>query len=72
MMINYETIFHSTELMALGGIAWRAIRAANALQNSLDNFPLHRHVGKRILYTENVDVEAGNFDTVIANGEQHR
>ncbi len=68
--MTYDLVFHASELLVLGSIAYAIIRASNRLQKSLEDYPLHRHAGKRIIYPASVDVEAGNFDTVlILNGD---
>lgn len=68
--MNLDITVHLGELLLIAGIAWKAIRTLNRLDNALENFPLHRHLGKRIIYPSTVDVDAGDFETQL-NGESH-
>lgn len=56
--MHFDFTIHVPELLVALGIAWRAIVAMNKLTFTMENFPPHKHVGKRIQYPKGYEGDA--------------
>lgn len=48
--MSIDVLFHSVELSAMIGLAWKANRVLNRHLDILKDFPPHRHINGKIIY----------------------
>jgi hypothetical protein len=69
--MNWDHAFHIVELtVSTGGVAilWRGVRALNRFTVHLEEYPLHRHVGRQIIYPKGLSPEEAKSDERIGVG----
>jgi hypothetical protein len=65
--MNWDTLIHLGVALPVLGVLWKANRVLNRFVDNLEDHPLHRHVGWRILYPSHIKAN-GKLDTTLPGG----
>lgn len=73
--MNTDHIYHLIELFIMSGIAWKIVQAvnnqvksSNRVLDALRDFPLHRHVGNKVIYP--ADYQPPPIEEIPTNGNR--
>lgn len=55
--MHWDWLIRGVEFVIVSGLAWRINRVANRFWDLLQEYPLHRHVGRSILYPKGMSPE---------------
>jgi hypothetical protein len=56
--MHWDWLVRGVEFVIVSGLAWKINRALNRFWDLFQEYPLHRHVGHRILYPRGMEPEA--------------